>query len=103
MKKKKDIFGLILCGVVWVGIIGSIIRLIMALSDEDKDAGFIAIGAIVGCLFIYWLISTISKISESLNDIKHNSDVIRTYCEQHIQNPDNGTAIPTPTNSENKV
>lgn len=79
--KKKDIFGLIIAGVAWVGIIASLINLIMALNDEDKDKGFLSIGAIIVFLFIYWLISTISKISKNLDDIKQNSDVIRTYCE----------------------
>ena len=103
MKKSRDILGEIVKGIVAVGIVGSVVSAIGGIASKDITSGLISLGALISCLFVYWLVSAISKISTNLNDIKHNSDVIRTYCEQHIQNPDNGTAIPTPTNSENKV
>lgn len=102
MKKKKDVFGLILSGVVWVCIIGAIISLIKAFMDEEPLPGYIAIGVIVMCLFFYWLISTMSNIATSLDQIRQNSDVMREYCEKKAKSdtkskPTPVQAAPTPT------
>lgn len=101
MKKSRDILGEIVKGIVAFGIIGSIVLAISGFAGGYVVNGFISLGAFIVCLFIYWLVSAISKISVNINDIKQNSDIIRAYCEQRIGSQN--TTVPTPTNSENNA
>ncbi len=102
MKKFKDILGDVFKGIALAGVIFLLPATLVNFTSKKPDEGFMCLAWLGGCLFSYWLISTLSKIMISLKEISDNSSAIRSFYENKTNESAAIPPIPEPTGMENK-
>lgn len=102
MKKFKDTLGDVFKGIALTGVIVLIPATIANFTSKKPDEGFMCLAMLGGCLFSYWLISTLSKIMISLKEISDNSSAIRSLYESKMNESTAISPISEPVSTENK-
>lgn len=101
MKKFKDTLGDVFKGIALAGVVIMIPSALFNFTSKKPDEGFICLVWLVGFLFSYWLISTLSKIMISLKEISDNSSAIRSLYESKMNASDVTPPISEATGTEN--
>jgi len=102
MKKFKDTLGDVFKGISLAGAIILFFPTLINFFDKKVTEGFMCLALLGGCLFSYWLISTLSKVMISLKEIRENSSVICSCCESKMNEKTTPPTVPEPISVENK-